>query len=359
MRKLEIIAVLVSMVAVVPHVPAQERARPNRYLRFGAYDGIPSGPQVIPEYEFVTRFVGWITITNGSSVGPTYRVSTVRGVSWRDFLHLEIRHDGESAESWLELTFAVDTSYSGLARGQSPHKVRRWEKTEKLHPPTELRPDSSVLIPFEVRLRDGCPLRLGTYEVVASFDPAIARVPELAWIARLPPPPEPAVWRVGLTSEEAAMPRHRFELFRRGLPKVPRTRAELVRLLRAFWVAEHEKDPSNDYALYQVISATEDWDEIERLLERAIAWLEAGGRFSSKELTQSSKPQIERVRGALDQFRQARVEGKSPSSWSVGLLPEFRWSFLPGTRANDHIVRYPLPPKIYPSTCQLPMQPLE
>ncbi|MBI2567711.1 MAG: hypothetical protein HYV63_11830 [Candidatus Schekmanbacteria bacterium] len=82
----------------------------------------------------------------------------------------------------------------GLDLHALPYDIRRWEKTAYLHAPTELRPASSVSIPFEVRLRDRCTLRLCTYEVVASFDPAIARVPELAWIAGLPAQPEPAVW---------------------------------------------------------------------------------------------------------------------------------------------------------------------
>ncbi|MBI2567403.1 MAG: hypothetical protein HYV63_10260 [Candidatus Schekmanbacteria bacterium] len=158
----------------------------SRYLRFRVSNGMNDRTNVIPEYKFAARFIGRVGLSNGSSVGPTPPLRA-RGASWQDFLRLEVWHDGERAESWLELSFDIDTSYSGLAIPQEIDDVRKWQKTDKLHPPAELRPDSGVAIPFEVRPRDGCPLRLGTYKIVASFDPSIARSPELAWIARFTP----------------------------------------------------------------------------------------------------------------------------------------------------------------------------
>ncbi|MBI2565492.1 MAG: hypothetical protein HYV63_00485 [Candidatus Schekmanbacteria bacterium] len=355
MRKLGIIAVLVSMLAGVAETPAaQGRSRPNRYLRFGTYDGRPSGPDVIPEYAFATRVIGWVSLRNGSSVGDPYPVSA-RGVSWRDFLRLEIRHDGQRAESWVELSFDVDTTTeSGLAFSSLPSGIRRWEKAEKLHPSSELRPDSSVSIPFEVHLRDGCPLRLGSYEVVASFDPAIARVPELAWIAELPPQPEPAVWRVGLTPAEAAIPWHKFTLFQRDLNKQRMRRIDRWSHYVRFWLAEAEKDPASPFLVAQAINWMTDWDEIERLLLEKIAWVGGGGTF--RKMYSLYRTQAESIELTLNRLQSYRAEGKTGEEWMFILGDELEvYSVHRRDKAQDDImVGGPQPPS-FPASCQLPM----
>ncbi|MBI2566377.1 MAG: hypothetical protein HYV63_05015 [Candidatus Schekmanbacteria bacterium] len=354
MRKLGIIAVLVSMLAGVAEAPAaQGRSRPSRYLRFGAHDGVPSGPDVIAEYLFATRVIGWVTLTNGSSRRGPYPVSA-GGASWRDFVRLEIRHDGQRAESWVELTFDVDTSASGLPYQHRPHGVDRWEKTEKLHPSSELRRDSSVSVPFEVRLRDGCPLRRGTYEVVASFDPAIARVPELAWIAELPPQPEPAVWRVGLTPEEASIPRHRFEFFLRDLNKQRMRRIDRWSHYVRFWLAEAEKDPANPYLVAEAINWMTGWDEIERLLMAKLAWVEAGGTF--RKMSSWGLTQAQIIEFSLNRLRSYRAEGKTDDEWVFILGNELGFYDLHrrDKAQDDVMVGGPQLPR-FPASCQLPM----
>ncbi|MBI2570852.1 MAG: hypothetical protein HYV63_27940 [Candidatus Schekmanbacteria bacterium] len=355
MSKLGIIAVVVSMLAGVAETPAvQGRSRTNRNLRFGAHDGVPSGPDVIPEYAFATRVIGWVTLRNGSSRRGPYPVSA-RGVSWRDFVRLELRHDGQRAESWLELTFDVDTTTgAGLAFNSLPDGIRRWEKSEKLHPPTELRRDSSASFPFEVRLRDGCPLRRGTYEVVASLDPAIARVPELAWAAQLPPPPEPAVWRVGLTPEEASIPRHRFEFFRRQVTRQRMRRVDLWQHFLRFWLAEAEKDPANPYLVAEAINLMTDWDQVERLLLAKLAWVEAGGTF--RNMSSWGRTQAQSIELSLNRLRSYRAEGKTGEEWHFILGDElgFHSVHRRDKSSDNDMAGGPRPPK-FPASCQLPM----
>ncbi|MBI2565398.1 MAG: hypothetical protein HYV63_00010 [Candidatus Schekmanbacteria bacterium] len=66
-------------------------------MSFAASDGMPSGPRVIPDDAFATRFIGWVAPVNDASVSHAYPLRA-RGVFWRDFVRLEIRHDGQRAE---------------------------------------------------------------------------------------------------------------------------------------------------------------------------------------------------------------------------------------------------------------------
>ncbi|MBI2571822.1 MAG: hypothetical protein HYV63_32835, partial [Candidatus Schekmanbacteria bacterium] len=208
----------------------------------------------------------------------------------------------------------------------------------------------------EVRPRDGCPLRLGTYKIVASFDPSIARSPELAWIARFTP--KSAEWRVGLRPEEV-LPRHRFDLFRRALPHEPRTMAQMQRPFADFWLAEYEKDPADQFLLAYALSYIDDWDEIERLLLQTIAWLEAGGRFrTNSSSTFDSRPQLPILNGTLEELRRLKSEGRTGDDWHILVEPElYNLRLTRRDKVNENTVYPPVPPKIYPSYCQLPMQP--
>ncbi|MBI2568661.1 MAG: hypothetical protein HYV63_16690 [Candidatus Schekmanbacteria bacterium] len=337
--------------------PALRSALTSPYLRFRVSNGMNDRTNVIPEYKFATRFIGRVGLSNGSSVGPTPALRT-RGASWEDFLRMEIWHDGERAESWLELTFDVSTEAKGLAIPQQSEDIRAWLKQGKLHPPTELRPDSGVSIPFEVRLRDGCPLRRGTYKIVAAFDPSIARTPALAWIARFTP--MSAEWRVGLRPEEV-LPRHRQDLLWRTLLKESRTDASNRRRLASFWLAEYEKDPTMAYLLTSAISYIDDWDEIERLLLRAIAWLEGGGRFSHLQgaiLDGVVRTPVELVRRLPEQLWRLKADGKTQDDWHIYLGSEMLGlKLLRRDKVNENTVYPPIPPQTYPGYCQLPMEP--
>ncbi|MBI2566078.1 MAG: hypothetical protein HYV63_03465 [Candidatus Schekmanbacteria bacterium] len=353
MYKLGMIVVLVSMLVGVARAPAQDRSLPNRHLRLDTYDPVTDGPQVIPEYRFATRFIGWVVLANDESVGPVHPLRT-GDVSWRDFLHLEIRHDGERAESWLELTFDVGTNAKGLADPAQAAYVKQWLKSEKLHPSTELGPHSSVSIPFEVRLRDSCPLRLGAYEVVPTIDSAIARFPRLAWIARLPPSPEPAAWRVGLTPEEASLQQHRFELFRHQEKKRRMTLGESLQRIVRFYLAEAEKDPAGGYAVLRAVNFMTDWDEIERVLLQRLAWLEAGGRLRDDRSGLPSELQV--VGDVLNQLRGFRAEGKTGDAWKLTVKPEFgEVGLLPRNNVMENTIVGGPHRSEFQGHCQMPM----
>ncbi|MBI2567404.1 MAG: hypothetical protein HYV63_10265 [Candidatus Schekmanbacteria bacterium] len=104
------------------------------------------------------------------------------------------------------------------------------------------------------------------------------------------------------------------------------------------------------------MSNIDDWDEIERLLLRAIAWLEAGGRFSSLSWVGYTQPEI--VKKSLEGLRRLKAEGKTQDDWQIYFGSEF---LTPKPIRKDKVYENtlfpPLPPKTYPPYCQLPMKP--